>query len=1387
MPSVSSKPSSSPTGQPSVSSAPSSAPTRMASIGPNTIFNDLDADGFQDENEPGLANITVVLYNATEDTPVATTETDENGVYEFNELAPGSFYATVFNVTYYFSPVQEGGNQATANVDGPNGNTPTVELSAGGVIDDWDVGLYEPVTVGNRVWLDYNADGAHDEDEPGLGNITVILVDESGNPIEGQVQVSDPEGYYLFSGLPPGVYGVEFVVPADYNFSPQNPLSDSIDKSDPNAGDYATDIDSSGMAAPAELQSGTADLTFDAGLYAPVVIGGTIFLDLNADGIRDDGEVDGVEGATLILYDSVNDVSVEEAVTSSDGSYAFPPVVPGLYHVELLVPSEEYLVSPLAEGGNTFDSSYEPAMTSSVRIISGFDAGSLFDGALYQEATTSLYVWFDSNGNGLQDEGESPYTSNATVNIYDPSSSDPTTPIATGAVASDGTFTHDIAPGSYTVEVVVSDVNALFSPQDQGSDDTIDSDVDADGMISITVASGEESKISAGVTAMPEVASCVFLDSNGNGLQDEGEPPLPDVEVRLYHANGTLAAVTTSDETCFYGFTAPHVGDYYVTVVLPQDHELSPVVDGGNQISSNEDGSNSSPVSTLTLGYIEESWDVGMYVPVSIGNRVWNDLDGDGIQDGDEPGIENVVVSLNDQDGSEVASTETDNTGHYLFEGLSPGNYSVTFQLPDGFVFTFPAKTTADIVDPVDGSYAYDDVTSDADRDTGATAVTMLLSGSSNLSLDAGMFIPVSINGTTWHDMNADGFLDEGEPILEGSTIILYDVDGDIAAGTSAVVVDASGVWNVDDLPPGTYSALITPPSGEWTLSPIPENEGNGTSTNFDPADLKNSPVYLQSGESGWGHFDAGFYLPASVGDRVWFDEEPNGIQDFGEPPMDGPVDVRLYDSLGYLKGETQTSAGGFYQFTNLQPGTYEVEFVLPSEDFNFAILKAGEDDALDSDADPKTGRVQVTLQSGEINDNIDAGIMDSAPYYPDWTNDVQVCTNDGFDPAWLEIQEVNYLYSSKEACCKQHFWWRMTQCMANEEFKFYQKEDRCDTKVVFEDWESNTPDMFHGGETTLFDTLEECCAHKFWFDYDGCMGRSPLIYKFEFCVDIQDLAVPLDCQSADIYGQVLEYAFNAKADIGLGEVDTTVKKIGDASLEKVAGNTVCGGSLEGSFTNDLTGSNPDIDGAIGTTTEVCGFMTVEAGNDCADEACLMEQYQQVSQALTEASTTGTLTDSIKARAINRLPPVPELQSVVADNLSVYDILLPSTITGDFETKFFFGTDLTTCSEKPTITFKPGDANYDTLHACCSQHFVWDIAGCCTNGGGCPELPDDPVVDDPPVDEVDGYYPTWITGELCKYKSGFESWEERFDSLEACCTSKFNYVYDDCMNPTATR
>lgn len=125
---------------------------------------------------------------------------------------------------------------------------------------------------------------------------------------------------------------------------------------------------------------------------------------------------------------------------------------------------------------------------------------------------------------------------------------------------------------------------------------------------------------------------------------------------------------------------------------------------------------------------------------------------------------------------------------------------------------------------------------------------------------------------------------------------------------------------------------------------------------------------------------------------------------------------------------------------------------------------------------------------------------------------------------------------------------------VSNEEYKFYRNGEMCDTKIDFEDWELNSPAEWT--QTTLFDTKDECCSNLFPYDYSGCMDRSPVIFKFEFCLEVGSLLPPIDCQTADIYANVMEDAINQ----GLGESsDANITRVGDATLTKVDGSTVCG------------------------------------------------------------------------------------------------------------------------------------------------------------------------------------------------------------------------------------
>ena len=70
------------------------------------------------------------------------------------------------------------------------------------------------LSIGNRVWNDYNMDGFNDPNEPGIPGVSVLLwADSDGDGVPdwqgfSGVQITDDEGYYTFSGLAPGNYTV---------------------------------------------------------------------------------------------------------------------------------------------------------------------------------------------------------------------------------------------------------------------------------------------------------------------------------------------------------------------------------------------------------------------------------------------------------------------------------------------------------------------------------------------------------------------------------------------------------------------------------------------------------------------------------------------------------------------------------------------------------------------------------------------------------------------------------------------------------------------------------------------------------------------------------------------------------------------------------------------------------------------------------------------------------------------------------------------------------------------------------------------------------------------------------------------------------------------------
>lgn len=663
-----------------------------------TVFDDRNINGMQDEGEPGISGVSIALLQ--DDATIDTTTTDEDGSYAFTSVLLGDYLVEETDLPGYTSETP---------------NVRPVSLTSPGEEETVTFADYGPSRVTGIVFNDIDGDGSKDGNERGIPGVPIDLL------FEGTVEVTkttDSNGVYFFlwEGLDPGTYTVRERNLEGYISITDDEVEvshaglgqvDVVDFADRGVGiiDGTVFNDENGNQ---ELDSGETGIggvtislfqddtmirttsTASDGYYEFIALGlddyvvqetdlegydsttpnvvtvtlttsrhqaeadfgdrgigtirGTVFNDQDGNQEQDVGEA-GIQGVTVRLLQEGSPVFT--TTTSGGGVYEFDPVWLGEYTVHETDP-EGYVSTT----ENTATVSL--TMTQQVEVRNFGDRG---------VGTIQGTVFSDENGNEEQDEDEQGIPGVTITILQDGSVTSTTT------TASDGSyrFTSQLL-GDYTVR----------ETNPEGYTSTTADEVE----VSLT-APGQQETVDFGDRRAGAIEGIVFSDDNGNEEQDTEEQGIPGVTISLRQDNSTITTTTTASDGT-YRFDPVWLGEYTVEETDPNGY----VSTTPNEVT----------VSLTTTSQIEVI-DFGNRGAGTIRGTVFNDKNGDGIQNGGEPGVEGVAITVL-QDSSSISTTMTASDGSYTFAPLFLGDYTVRETNPDGYRSTTDDEVAISLTTP---------------------------------------------------------------------------------------------------------------------------------------------------------------------------------------------------------------------------------------------------------------------------------------------------------------------------------------------------------------------------------------------------------------------------------------------------------------------------------------------------------------------------------------------------------------------------------------------------------------------------------------------------------------------------------------------------------------
>ena len=399
------------------------------------------------------------------------------------------------------------------------------------------------------------------------------------------------------------------------------------------------------------------------------------------------------------------------------------------------------------------------------------------------------------------------------------------------------------------------------------------------------------------------------MDVNGNGVQDPGEPGLAGVTVTLQTPTGTLQTVTDGNGN--YTFTGLISATYIVTFSPAPGNYGSPA-DIGNDATDSDPSPVTGVVSVpIFPGVVNTTTDAGFWQPSTLSGTVYVDFNNNGVLDPGEPPVPGTIVTLtgvSPVSGVVTLVTVTGPDGSYVFPMLPPGVYTLTEQQPAEWLDNadYPGNAGGIVGNDVIGSIVLTSGTT-------ATGYDFTEQGA-------------TVGDYVWFDADHDGSQDDSETGLAGVTVTLQTPTGPLT-----FVTGATGAYSFTNLQINTpYTLTFTAPVNYSTTVPNNPTPGDLRDSDIDPAGQVSVILTTSVNPT----VDAGFWQPSSVAGSVYVDANNNGARAPGEYGIPGVIVTLTGQTTNglFVLITTTTDASGYYTFTNLDPGTYNLAEQQPGQ-----------------------------------------------------------------------------------------------------------------------------------------------------------------------------------------------------------------------------------------------------------------------------------------------------------------------------------------------------------------------------------------------------------------------------------------------------------------------